>query len=348
MLVLGMGAALLAAAIWLNVATWMGMPVSTTHSIVGAVTGFGIVAAGWSAVHWGKLGQIVASWFISPIVGGIRGFAIFKAISVLILRRKTPARAAGKIAPFIVFFMTAVVVLSIVYKGLKHLIAEKADWITGGHALAIACGIGFIGALLSQVLITRALKSKHDLPLGEQLGAVERVFAPLVVIGSCSVAFSHGANDVANAIGPLAAIVDIMSSHTIKMQVTVPLWVLALGGCGIVAGLAVYGYKVMRTIGEKITEITPTRGVAASIAATTTVLACTRMQLPVSTTHTLVGAVLGIGLARGLAAVNRQVTRNIFGSWLITVPIAAILSIILFLLGRTLFLDRLRLIICSP
>jgi PiT family inorganic phosphate transporter len=342
LLLVGMAAALLAAAVWLNVATWMGMPVSTSHSIVGAVAGYGIIAAGWSAVHWGKMAMIVASWFLSPVVGGLLGYVLFRIISRLILGRERPAPAAIAVTPFIVFFIMAVVTLAIVYRGLKHLTGERVEWLTGNGAFLAAAAVGLLSALAARVLIRRALRGKEDLPLASQLELVERVFAPLVVVMSCSVAFSHGANDVANAVGPLAAIVDIAGSCTVKMQVHVPLWVLVLGGLGIVLGLATFGHRVMRTIGTRITQITPSRGVAAAIAATITVLVCTRLKLPVSTTHTLVGAVLGIGLARGLAAVNRQVTQRIFGSWFITVPAAAILAMLFFLLGRALFLESIR------
>jgi len=337
----GEAGALLAAAVWLNVATWMGMPVSTSHAIVGAVAGFGIAAAGWSSVHWGKMGQIVASWFISPIAGGILGFTLFTLISKAILGRERPVPAAAKYAPLVAFTVASVVALSILYKGLKHILAG-AEWLTGERAFLAAAGIGLVAMLVSKKLIARRLEGKERLPLDEQLEAVERIFAPLVVISSCAVAFAHGANDVANAVGPLAAVVDIIGSGAVKMEVHVPFWVLALGGTGIVIGLATYGYKVMHTVGTKITQLTPSRGVAASIAAASTVLVCTRLKLPVSTTHTLVGAVVGIGLARGLAAVNRGVTREIFKSWVFTVSAATILTVIFFLLGKWLLLETVR------
>jgi PiT family inorganic phosphate transporter len=180
------------------------------------------------------------------------------------------------------------------------------------------------------------------LPLAQQLELVEEVYVPLVIISSCAVAFAHGANDVANSVGPLAAVANILKTGTVEMKVPVPLWILGLGGCGIVLGLATYGYRVMATVGTKITEITPTRGVAADIAATATVLICTRMKLPVSTTHTLVGAIMGIGLARGLAGIDSRIAKKIFKSWLITVPAAAIVCIVLFLLGRAYLLDYVR------
>ncbi len=338
LLILGMACALLATAIWLNIATWRGMPVSTTHSIVGAVAGFGIVAVGWSAVEWHKLGQIAASWFLSPLVGGLLGFLLFRVISKLVLGRKRPVPRAIIVAPFIVFLVTVVITLSITYKGLKH-VSSVADWLTGPRAILLAMLLGLVAGGISRLLVQRALKGKEGLPLSDQLALVEGVFAPLVVISSCSVAFSHGANDVANAVGPLAAIVDIVASGTVKMKVAVPMWVLILGGVGIVIGLATYGYRVMHTIGTKITEMTPSRGVAANVAAATTVLVCTRMGLPVSTTHTLVGAVLGIGLARGLTGINRQVTRDIFTAWIITVPAAALLTVVFFLIGKALFFE---------
>ncbi len=346
LLAIGMASALLAAAVWLNVATVLGMPVSTSHAIVGAVAGFGIVAAGWSSVHWGKMGQIVASWFVSPVAGGILGFAFFKLINRFILGKARPAPAATRFAPLVVFTVATVVSLSILYKGLKHIVAG-ADWLTGPRAVAAAVMVGVVAAIISRKIIARQLESKDTLPLEEQLEAVEQIFAPLVVMCSCAVAFAHGANDVANAVGPLAAVVDIISSGTVKMQVHVPFWVLAMGGTGIVLGLATFGYRVMHTVGTKITMLTPSRGVAASIAAATTVLACTRLNLPVSTTHTLVGAIIGIGLARGLAAVDRGITTEIFKSWLVTVPAAIVLSIVFFLLGRWLLLDTLIEVVLS-
>ncbi|MDR9500841.1 MAG: anion permease [Desulfurivibrionaceae bacterium] len=337
-LVIGMAAALLCAAIWLNVATVIGMPVSTTHSIVGAVAGFGIIAAGVESVDWTKMGQIVASWFISPIIGGVCAFLLFKFISRRILGRSRPARAAIIYTPAIVFLLVFVVAMATIYKGLKHVIGN-ITWLTDDMTLVVAVVLAVVSAVLSRYYVKAKLQGKQDLSISKQLEAVESVFVPLVIISSCSVAFAHGANDVANAVGPFAAIVHILQTGDVSMQVGVPTWILGLGGIGIVLGLATYGHKVMTTVGTKITEITPSRGVAADIAATTTVLICTRMALPVSTTHTLVGAIMGIGLARGLGGIDRDVTRNIFGSWFVTVPIAAILSIVLFIIGRALFLD---------
>jgi PiT family inorganic phosphate transporter len=339
LLVIGMSAALLSAAIWLNFATWTGMPVSTTHSIVGAVAGIG-------SVNWGKMGQIVASWFISPLAGGLMAFILFKIISKAILGQEKPVKAAIKVTPYIVFFLAMVVTLATIYKGFKHVL-KGLDWVTDTHTLFLALAISVISTIASRIHVKKKLNGKEFLPIHEQLEQVEQVYVPLVIISSCAVAFAHGANDVANSVGPLAAVANILSTGTVEMKVPVPLWILMLGGGGIVLGLATYGYRVMATVGTKITEITPTRGVAADIAATATVLVCTRMQLPVSTTHTLVGAIMGIGLARGLSGIDSRIAKKIFKSWIITVPVAAIICIILFLLGRAFMLDFVRGLVIS-
>lgn len=338
-LCLGMACALLSAALWLHLATCFGMPVSTSHSIVGAVAGFGVVAAGWDAVYWGKMGQIVLSWLISPIVGLVLGFIAFRIIFRTVLGKSDPIAAAVRMTPAIVFVVTLVVALATIYKGLKNLTAPGETAITGGRAFLIAAALGILAALISRFFVRRYIQGADKLSLPEQLRRVERVFVPLAVVSACSVAFAHGANDVANAIGPLAAIADIVRSGTVKMRVNVPLWVLVLGGVGIVIGLGTFGARVMRTIGGAITEITPSRAVAANIAAATTVLACTRLALPVSTSHTIVGAIFGVGLARGIGAVNKRIAVNIFCSWLLTVPAAAGVSVLLFLLGRLVGVD---------
>ncbi len=343
--VIGMTSALLSAAIWLNISSFLGMPVSTTHSIVGAVAGFGIVAAGWGSVQWHKMAMIVASWFVSPVAGGIMAYILFKFINKSILGRERPTKAAILYAPYLVSAVTATVVLATIYKGLKNVICNL-KWLTPEVSIIITIAVSILSGVIARIVLKRRLKGKDKLPVGEQLELVEQVFVPIVIITSCSVAFAHGANDVANAIGPLAAVVRVVQTGTVVQKVGVPFWVLVLGGTGIVIGLATYGYRVMRTVGTKITEITPSRGVAADLAATATVLICTRLKLPISTTHTLVGAILGIGLARGLGGVNKSVTNKIFGAWFVTVPAAAILCIILFLVGRFCFFDYLT-VVCT-
>jgi len=345
-IVIGMTAALLSAAFWLHFSSFTGMPVSTTHSIVGAVAGFGIIAAGLDSVNWHKMAEIVASWFISPIAGGILAFIFFKFISRFILGQERPVLAAQVLMPFIVFIAFAVVTMATIWKGLTH-VTGNLSWLTDSVTLVIALAIALLAAVISYFMLKKSLRYKSKLPIAKQLEEVERVFTPLVILTSCSVAFAHGANDVANSVGPLAAVVHIIRTGSVEMKVGVPFWIMALGGGGIVFGLATYGYKVMHTVGSKITEITPSRGVAADVAATATVLVCTRLKLPISTTHTLVGAILGIGLARGLSGINRSVTRKIFGSWLLTVPAAALLAMFLFVIGRYFFLEQLRLLILA-
>lgn len=333
MLAYGMVCAMLSAAICLNLASYLGMPVSTTHSIVGAIVGFGILSAGFGHVHWGKLGQIVASWFISPAAGGIMAFIIFKLISRFILSVEKPAIAAHKGVPICVFFTFAVLILAVIYKGLKNLHLDLG----GPEALAVSILGGSIASLISGFFVKRSCNYDVELPHEEQLAHVEKHFAVLVVITSCTVAFAHGANDVANAIGPLAAVAEIVKHNSVPGQVPVDMWFLVLGGTGIAVGLAMFGYRVMRVVGTKVTEITPSRGVAASLSGMTTVLACSKMGLPVSTTHTLVGAIIGVGLARGITAIDRRVVGSIFTSWFATVPMAAILTVLIYLIGQWLF-----------
>jgi len=338
-LCLGMACVLLAAALWLHLASWVGMPVSTTHSVVGGVAGFGVVAAGWGSVYWGKMGQIVLSWLISPLSGLVLGFLMFRFIIRFVLGQSKPMAAAVRMTPLIAFLVAVIVALGTIYKGLRNLIVQGRVYMTGGRAFLIAAGVGIIVALIARILVRRSVKDSDELSLADQLHKVEGVFIPLALISSCSVAFAHGANDVANAVGPLAAIVDIIKTGSVEMSVHVPFLILALGGAGIALGLATYGYRVMRTIGSKITELTPSRAVAVNIATATTVLVCTRLKLPVSTSHTVVGAVVGIGIARGLGAVNKQVARRIFGSWLLTVPAVAAIAVVLFLLGQLVGVD---------
>jgi len=333
MLAHGMVCAMLAAALWLNLASYFGMPVSTTHSIIGAILGFGILQAGVGHIHWAMLGQIVASWFISPLAGGIMAFVIFKLISRYILSVEKPAIAARKGVPICVFFTFAILILATIYKGLKNLHLNLG----GPTAISLSIIGGLIAAGISIPLIKRSRNCNSELPLEQQLVQVERIFAVLVIITSCTVAFAHGANDVANAIGPLAAVAEIIKNNSIPGKVPVNIWFLVLGGLGIAVGLATFGYRVMRLVGTKVTEITPSRGVAADLSTMVTVLTCSKMGLPISTTHTLVGAILGVGMARGITAINRKVVGSIFGSWIATIPIAAGLTVLFYLVAKWLF-----------
>lgn len=324
----GMAAALLGAAIWLLVATVMGLPVSTTHSIVGAVVGFGIITVGWGNVNWGTMASIVMSWVVSPLCGGLLAFLTFTFISRKIILADSPYDATVRWAPYLVAVVGFTLSLSILYKGLKNLNLDLPFSMAGPVCLAISVILGFA---------MRIWLARRHRPAGFSVVAVERLFAGLQVVTACYVAFAHGANDVANAIGPLAGIMQVYQDGTLAAKAPVPIWILGLGGVGIVAGLATYGYKVIMTIGHQITTMTPTRGFSAEFGAATTVLAASRLGLPISTTHTLVGAVIGVGFARGLAALNLRVIRNIVTSWIITIPAAGMISVIAFYALRSLF-----------
>ena len=325
--ILGMLAALFAAGIWLNLSTFLGLPVSTTHSIVGAVVGFGLLVGGASAIHWTKLLSVVMSWIISPVMGAAMGWLIFTFIKRSILSSWAPDRAAKRGIPLLLVPVTIVLVLSLLFKGLKNLSLH----VTLGQALLIGAAAGCCAFVVSKYFLFRIYEFRPG-RRKDAFNQVEKIFASLQVGTACYVAFAHGANDVANAIGPFAAIVAVFRDGDLAMKVQVPMWVLALGGVGIVVGLGTWGYRVIDTIGKKITSITPSRGFSAEFATATTVLFCSKLGLPVSTSHTLVGSVIGVGMAKGMAALNLRVIRNIVNSWLITVPATAIVTILVFLL----------------
>lgn len=320
-LIYGMLASLLAAGIFLQVATTFGLPVSTTHAIVGAVAGFGMASRGFFSIEWETIGKIALSWVISPISGGLLGFILFKFIRRVVLDAHDSIRSARRMLPIFAGIVVAIILLSVIYKGLKHWHLE----VSVRTALAYAAALGIVVAVASRWFFARVLAKDKNRPFE----AVERAFRSLQVLTAAYVAFAHGANDVANGIGPLAAIHAIYKDGEIK-GTTFPMWILALGGVGIVCGLAVFGTRVMKTIGGKITQITASRGFVAEFAAATTVLVCTLYKMPVSTTHTLVGAVIGVGLARGLETLDLRVVRNIFASWIVTLPAAVVLSATIF------------------
>ncbi len=328
---IGMLSALLAAALWLNVATFFGQPVSTTHAIVGAVVGFAIAAVGFHAPNWWVLGKISASWVISPLAGGLIAFLMYKAIQRYVLRSATPVRAAKHVVSIGMGAVVAVLCLSILYKVLKiDRVAEgTTPQFSGWQAIAMAFGIGTAVAIVAWTFVNRATKKADPNP-DNAYEIVERWFARVQPMTACYLAFAHGANDVANAIGPLAGAFQAFTGGGIAKSAMVPDWLLAIGGVGIVVGLATYGYKVVESIGKKITEITPTRGFAAEFATASTVLVCSRMGMPISTTLVLVGAVMGVGMARGFAAIDLGVIKRIFASWVITIPISAIFAGVLY------------------
>ena len=324
---IGMLSALLAAALWLNVATFFGQPVSTTHAIVGAVVGFAISAVGLHAPNWWVLGKISASWVISPLAGGLIAFIMYRAIQRFVLRSDSPIKAAKNVVPIGMGAVVAVLCLSILYKVLKidHVAPGVTPRFSGWQAMALAFGVGTAVATVAWTVINRVTKKSTHKP-DETYQIVERWFARVQPMTACYLAFAHGANDVANAIGPLAGAFRVFTGGGIGKNAPVPEWLLAIGGVGIVVGLATYGYKVVESIGKKITEITPTRGFAAEFATASTVLVCSRMGMPISTTLVLVGAVMGVGMARGFAAIDLKVIKRIFASWVITIPASAIFA----------------------
>lgn len=325
-LVLGMIASLLAAGIWLAVASWLGWPVSTTHSIIGAIIGFTATGVSMDAVEWGKVGGIVGSWIVTPAISGIIAYLIFMSAQRLIFHTETPFNNAKRYVPIYMALAGFVMSLVTIKKGLKH-VGLELDTLTG-YALAIAIAIGL--AIIGKWLIGK-MNFSEDHSTEVQTANIEKVFALLMVVTACCMAFAHGSNDVANAIGPLAAVVSVVSSGgEITTSSTLAPWILPLGGLGIVAGLALFGHRVIKTIGQGITHLTPSRGFAAELAAACTVVIASGTGLPISTTQTLVGAVLGVGLARGVSALNLGIVRNIVVSWIVTLPAGAILSIIFF------------------
>jgi len=331
-LVFGMLAALLAAGTWLLIATSVGWPVSTTHSIVGSVVGFAAAGLGLDAVHWGKVGQIAASWVTSPLVAGIVAFALFTLVQRTILEQEDPFRRAQFYAPFYIFGVALILGLLTTFKGLSHLHLKLSLW----QAFAVASAIGLVATAVGTVFVRRI----HIDPAADRdfhYTSVERVFSVLQVCTACAVAFAHGSNDVANAVGPLAAVVNVAASGEVTQSSPVPGWVMALGGVGILVGLATWGYKIIETVGRKITELTPTRGFSAELAAAVTIVFASVTGMPVSTTHTLVGAVLGVGLARGIGAIDLRVIGGILVSWLVTLPAGALLATFFFFFFKGLF-----------
>ncbi len=382
-LVYGMLAALLSAGAWLQMASYFGLPVSTTHSIVGAVVGFGVVVGGIDVIKWGTVLKIASSWIISPLAGGALAYYFFGFLRKRIFYTYHPVKTTKKIVPFLVFFIIFVMMQliggSIVERLAIRLSHNEVFFITIGAAFSCALISYFcvqrvkvfphnihsrpdhgpemvyalrkakkhlmrartsaigdvheqVSDLLEQVdhLTTSVSQNIEQTVSHSEYAAVEKIFSYLQIISASLMAFAHGANDVANAIGPLAAAIGTLTTGVIAMQMKIPPWILALGGGGIIFGLAVWGWRVIETIGKKITELTPTRGFAAEFGAATTILAASRLGMPISTTHTLVGAVLGVGLARGIEALNLGMTRDIVISWIVTIPAGAGLAVFFF------------------
>jgi PiT family inorganic phosphate transporter len=332
-LVFGMLAALLAAAVWLMIASSRGWPVSTTHSIVGALVGFAVAGLGVDAVHWGKIGMIAASWVVSPALGGLLAYLLMMSIRKLILNTEQPFESARKWGPAYVFLVGFIISLVTLFKGLKHLKLELSVPMSVLSALVFGLIIAFIGWILIQ-----KVKVDPEADRDYHFASVEKIFVPMMIFTACAMAFAHGSNDVANGIGPLAAVASVILSGGEMAQTSdLPLWILVLGGFGIVVGLATMGYKVMQTIGTRITQLTPSRGFCATLAAAATVVLASRTGLPVSTTHIAVGAVIGVGLARGVGAIDLRVIGGIVVSWVVTLPVGGVLAALFFFTLKGMF-----------
>ncbi len=332
-LVYGMLSALLAAALWLLIASRRGWPVSTTHSIVGALVGFAAVGIGVEAVHWSKVGTIVMSWIVSPIIAGIIAFAIFNSVQRLILNTERPFNNAKRYGPIYLFGAGFLIAMVTIKKGLKHV----GYGLDGNQSFLLAVMVGLIVAVIGMLLLQR-VKMDPEADREFHYANVEKVFGILMIFTAASMAFAHGSNDVANAVGPVAAVVSIATTGEVLQRSPLPPWVLLLGSVGIVIGLATFGYRVMVTVGRRITELTPSRGFSAELAAASTVVLASYTGMPISTTQTLVGAVLGVGFARGIAAINLRVVGNIFMSWIITLPAGALLAIMFFFMFKGIFM----------
>ena len=326
-----MTAALAAAALWLNLATLLGWPVSTTHSIVGAIAGFGIVVGGSGAISWGTLGAVVASWVVSPLTGGLIGYLRLHVDPQADHRdSRTRAGRPARTRPLMVAGMLFVLTLAMLFKGLKNLKLKLLWWHSGGLALATAALLAICWSSSSSAA-ARGQKPSSARGDGARSSATCR-----------SPRRPSWPSPTAPTTWPtrwvrMAAVFSIIESGTVVQKVHVPIWILLVGGVGIVLGLATYGYKVIATVGSKITEVTPSRGFAAEIGAAITILAGSKLGLPLSTTHTLVGAVIGVGFARGMNALNLTVIRNIIASWLLTLPFAAGVCIAIFYLLKAIF-----------
>jgi PiT family inorganic phosphate transporter len=332
LIVYGMLASLLSSGLWLLIATAYGWPVSTTHSIIGAIVGFAVVGVSPNAVNWKNLSYIASFWVFSPVVSAVIAFLVFTTVNKLILDTENPFAQAKKYMP-VYMFITGFIISSVtLLKGLKHLGILLNFW----QSLLLPIAIGLLFSLLGFLCLYNVRQDKQA-DQKFQFSSVEKIFGVMMVFTACTMAFAHGSNDVANAVGPLAAIANIHKDKLPLIMANNPSWILLLGALGIVFGLVVLGYKIIKTVGSNITALTPSRGFAAELATAATVSAATGAGIPVSTTHVLVGAILGVGIARGIGALNLRVLGTIILSWFITLPAGGLLSIIFFYLFKVLF-----------
>ena len=325
--VIGMLSALLAGGTWLYVASLRGWPVSTTHTIVGSIVGFVLITKGVDAVSWGKVGNIAMSWVTSPLFSGTLAFGLYISAKKLILDRSNPGEAAIRYIPFYSFLVAVVISLVTARKGLKHVGVEFTD---NEVYLFIAIFSSLVGLATAFFLRTNKEQIMRE-------GGIEFAFGILMVVSASAMAFAHGSNDVANAIGPLAAIVSVVDTGEIGSKAAISPWVLFIGAIGIVFGLATLGSRVITTVGRKITALTPSLGFSAEMATASTVVAASYLGFPISTTHTLVGGVIGVGLAKGAEHLDFSSIKRIIASWLVTIPAGAAFTVLFYVLLRIIF-----------
>lgn len=350
---LGMLAVLVGCTVWMAVATKFGLPVSSTHSVVGALIGLGLVS-GWG-INYDAVRRIVASWFLSPLIGGLIATCIHRAISVAIIDAERPARATRRFLPVLSGAASFILTLFVLGKGARFaaLTPDRVLYIALGVGLACS---GVAGALATAIHSKQYIAKKfgiyhngslvgggggggivqRELSRDEQQDDVERIFKVLQVVTACLLAFSHGSNDVSNAIGPFAAMYSMwMNNGRIGNLINIPPWVLVLGGLGISTGLGLFGKPVMETVGTKITKLKPTMGFSVELSSALTVLIASELGLPVSTTHTLIGSIVAIGLLNGdHSAVNKNVLMSISASWGVTLPVSAFVTILCYVILR--------------
>jgi PiT family inorganic phosphate transporter len=323
-LVEGMLAVLVACTVWMNLASYLGVPVSITNALVGSMVGFGWIELGSDAIEWHQVLQIAIGWVTSPLISGLTAYGLFVSIQRLIFMRKDPLVCAKLFIPGYLFLVGSILSFITVFKGLHHFQIYLDTQQSIGVMLMTSITMMVIG-----LWVIRRIPEPAQMRRGELFAQVELYFAVLMAMTACAMVFAHGSNDVALAVAPLTMIYSLVMHAGQPVYMTdYPGWIVLLGCLGVVTGFLMYGRRVIETVGSSITALTPSRAFAATLAAATTVVFATSLGIPVSATQTLVGAVLGVGLARGIGALNLRVIRNIFTSWILTLPAASLLTIL--------------------
>lgn len=325
-LIEGMLGVLLACTVWMNLASYIGVPVSITNALVGSMVGFGSVVLGYDAIHWNQVSHIAIGWITSPLIAGITGYALFTSIQQTIFVTVNPLEKAKLYIPIYLLLIGGILSFITVFKGLHHFHVH----LNLMQSLLVTIASSILITVVGMIFIKRIPESKQ-MKRRDFFEQIERYFAVLMALTACAMVFAHGSNDVALAVGPLTLVYSLaLNSHQTIGAADYPAWIIIFACVGVISGFLFYGRKVIETVGSSITALTPSRAFAATLSAATTVVVATSIGIPVSATQTLVGAVLGVGLARGIGALNLIVIRNIFTSWILTLPAASILTIIFY------------------